>query len=207
MLAHVEAEHLLLEREAVLLAELEIRDVHPIDEASLGLLLDRVAEQAHDPRFALATTGDGALDDALEHGAESLAGVTERVEPAGLDERLDRPLVQRDRVDPFAEVEEVGERSALLARRDDVHDHAFADVAHRRQPEPDRTVLHHEVAVGRVHVGDEHVDAALATLVEEDRGLVLVRLDAREQGGQVLVGVVRLEVRGLVRDVAVAERM
>ena len=58
--------------------------------------------------------------------------------------------------------------------------HALADVAHRREPEPDRVLrllgreLAREVAVRRVHVGDEHRDLALAALVEVHRGLVEV---------------------------------
>ena len=47
----------------------------------------------------------------------------------------------------------------------------------------------------------------LAALVEEDRGLVLVGLDAREQRREVLDRVVRLQVGGLVREVAVADRV
>src|SRR5581483_10398702 len=43
--------------------------------------------------------------------------------------------------------------------------------------------------------------------VEEDGRLVLVRLDRREQRGEVLARVVRLEVRGLVRDEPVADRV
>ena len=47
----------------------------------------------------------------------------------------------------------------------------------------------------------------LPALVEEDRRLVLVGLHAREQRGEVLDRMVRLQVRGLVREVAVADRV
>ena len=71
---------------------------------------------------------------------QALARVAERVERARLDQRLDGALVEHRRVDAVAEVVEVGERTALLARRDDVRDHALADVADRRQPEADRAL-------------------------------------------------------------------
>ena len=71
--------------------------------------------------------------------------------------------------------------------------HALADVAHRRQPEADRALLAvairelaREVALRRVHVGNEHRDLELAALVEVHRGLVEVRLHAREQRREVL---------------------
>ena len=90
-------------------------------------------------------------------------------------------LVEHRRVDAVAEVVEVGERTALFPRRDDVHHHALTDVADRRQPEAHRLavgpIAHREVGDRLVDVGDEHLDAELAALVEEDRGLVLVGLD------------------------------
>ena len=95
----------------------------------------------------------------------------------------------------------------LFARGDDVLHEPFPHIAHCRQPEADRAVAHGEVALGLVHVGHEHRDADLPALVEVDGGLVLVGLDAREQGGEVLDRVVRLQVRGLVRDEAVPDRV
>jgi hypothetical protein len=80
---------------------------------------------------------------------------------------------------------------------------ALTHVAHRRQPEPDRPVAHGEVAVRLVHVGHQHRDADLPAFVQIYRGLILVGLDAREQCGEILDRVVRLQVRGLVRNEAV----
>ncbi len=65
-------------------------------------------------------------------------GVAEGVERAGLDQRLDRPLVAGDRLDLAQEVGEVGERALGLAgarRRESTT--LRADVADRGQPEPD----------------------------------------------------------------------
>ena len=59
------------------------------------------------------------------------------------------------------------------------------------------------VAVRLVDVGREHLDLHPATLVEVDRHLVLVVLDRRQEGGHVLGGVVRLEVRRPVGHQAV----
>ena len=68
---------------------------------------------------------------------QALAGVAEAVEGAGLDERLDRLLVEHLEVDPLAEVVEVGERPVGLALGEEQPDEARPDVAHRRQPEDD----------------------------------------------------------------------
>ena len=47
---------------------------------------------------------------------EPLTGMAERIERAGLGQRLDRAFVERRRVDPFAEVVEVGEGATGFAR-------------------------------------------------------------------------------------------
>ena len=75
--------------------------------------------------------------------------MAEGVEGAGLDERLDSPLVERARVDPATEVVEVRERAVGVAGCDDVLDDRLADIAHRRQAEDD----HPEAARGRAARG------------------------------------------------------
>ena len=78
--------------------------------------------------------------------------------------------------------------------------HALAHVAHRGQAEPDRVRFAREVAVRRVHVGYGHGDLELTALTEVDRGLVEIRLDARQQRREIRHGVIRLQVRRLVGD-------
>jgi len=60
--------------------------------------------------------------------------VPHAVEPAGLDERLDRSLVEDVDVDAFAEIVEVAEGAVGLAFFDDQRDEPFADVADRGDP-------------------------------------------------------------------------
>src|SRR5262249_1462497 len=134
------------------------------------------AEQAHDPGVTLTPAGEGVVDDLLVHVEEPLPRGPERVERARPDERLDRALVERLRVDAVAVVEEVLVRAAVIASGHDVLDEALPDIAHRGHTEPDRSVTHGEVALGLVHVRDEHRDPDLPALVEVDGGLVLVRL-------------------------------
>ena len=150
--------------------------------------------------------------------------MAEGVEGPGLDQRLDGPLVEHHRVDPGAEVVEVGERAALLPLGDDALDQALADIADGRQPEWDHrsgrtaasatstgrladscTADGGELRARDVDVGDQHVDAPGPALGQVDGGLVLVILDAGEQRGQVLGRVVGLQPGGLVADEAVAE--
>ncbi len=136
MVAHVEAEHLLLEGEPLALVELDVRDRLHGRRTRLAVAT-RVAEERHDAHVVLAAAGHGVVDDLLVHLQQALAGVPERVERAGLDERLDGPLVEDLVVDPVAEVVEVGERPVLLTLGNDELDEPLAHVAHGREPEGD----------------------------------------------------------------------
>ncbi len=154
---------------------------------------------------------------AFEGEAEPLPRMAERVEGAGLDERLDGALVEGARIDPPAEVVEVGERAPRLrgprrcARRSPRPTLRTAESPKMITPEavsgrsvrcgpPDGG----EVRGRGVHVRHSHLDAEGAALGEVDGRLVLVALHRREQGGQVLDGVVRLQPGRLVGDEAVA---
>ena len=132
--------------------------------------------------------------------------------PALISDSMVR-LFRAGGIDPLAEVVEVGERAALVAAATMWRDHAFADVAHRRHAEVDRRPRRRRRGPRRTEKSDSDSltsgtsteDAELAALVEEHRGLVLVRLHAGEQRGEVLDRVVRLQVCGLVREEPVAD--
>ena len=81
--------------------------------------------------FLLATPHEHPVDHLFGHEAKSLAGMAERVERAGLRERLDGPFVEHARVHPLAEVVEVREVAVLLPFADDEVDDRRADVSHR----------------------------------------------------------------------------
>ena len=97
-----------------------------------------VAEQRHD---ALSSSRRRAIVLSMigsNTWQQALAGVAERVEPAGLDQRLDGALVEHRQVDPVAEVVEVAEGAVRVALGDDAGStSAAAHVAHRREPEGD----------------------------------------------------------------------
>ena len=97
-----------------------------------------VAEQAHHALLPLAAAGQRGVGDVLEHAEQALAGVAERVERPGLDQRLDGPLVEHRLGHPLGEVVEAGERAVGVALLEQQGDEAGADVAHGRQPERDR---------------------------------------------------------------------
>src|SRR3954468_11551427 len=122
MLGDVETERLLL-----LAQQLVLLVLLAADRRVLELLLDLGEKRAlaAQPlvRGALAV-GERVLE-RLEHPAARGAG---RVERAALDQRLERALVHRLRVDALGEVPERGERPALCARRNDRAGGRVADV-------------------------------------------------------------------------------
>ena len=131
---------------------------------------------------------------------ERAPGRPERVERAGLDQRLDRALVgdvdgNLRRGSRGTTSKDASARAATIGV-DDVR----ADVAHGAEPEADVLADGGEVADGLADIRREHLDAHAAALVEVHRELVLGVAHAREEGGHVLGGVVRLQVRGPVRD-------
>ena len=155
----------------------------------------------------------------LEDQAQALAGVAERVEGAPLDERLHGPLVEHDRVDPLAEVEDVLEGPVGVALGHDALDQALAHVAHRGQAEDDgvrpapgrlgRSMSGANSATERLTSGTSTSIPMRAALGEVDRRLVLVVLDRGQQRRHVLDRVVRLEPGRLVghQPVAVGVRL
>ena len=205
MIAHVETEHVLLCSQALALVELDVGYGEAIVEHRRFVGGAAHVEKAHRAGVALATPAQPGIDDCLEHVQQTLAGMIERVERAAVDQRLDRALVEHPRIDPIAEIVEVGERTAALTLFDQLRRNTLADVAHRRQSEADRVSFAREVAERRVHIGYEHGNLELAALAEIDRGLVEIRLHAREQRREIRDRMVRLEPRGLVRDEAVPD--
>ncbi len=152
----------------------------------------------------------------------------QRVERAALDERFERALVERFHVDALREVFDARELAALGAGGDDAFGGADADVLHVGEAEDDRgggrwgnrrcrrwgrrrigrrrvlfDVLELEGDGAAIDVGRADGEAE-AHALGDGLGDALVGAGAREHGGHVLVGVVRLQVRGLVGDGAVA---
>ena len=95
MVAHVEAEHLLLGAQALRLLELDLGDREPVVEhrAVVGVAATEI-EEAHRSLVALAPAAQGRVDDGLEHLEQALARMAERVEAARLDQRLDARLLR-----------------------------------------------------------------------------------------------------------------
>jgi len=131
----------------------------------------------------------------------------QRIEAAGLDQRIDRALVEHCEIDPIDEVLERGEGTTLLPLIDDQLHDGLTDVTHRRHSEGDVTGDGREVDVRAVHVGNEDPQPHLTTLVQVERGAVLVALDRGQQGCHVLGRMVRFQPCGLVRHQRVRRRM
>ena len=124
----------------------------------------------------------------------------ERVARAGLDERLEHPLVVALQVDAPAEVLEGPERSAGLARTDDVVDRALTDVLDRPEAEADLRTVHDEVEPRHVDVRWHDRDAHPAAFRDRDGHPLRVPHVRGQHGSHVLRRVIRLQVGRVVRD-------
>jgi hypothetical protein len=105
------------------------------------------AKQRHLPGVALARQLLGRLHHLGQLQHQRGAVGTQRIDGAGVDQRLQRAPVELGRIDAPAEIQQVDERSVALAFGDDGFAGAAADALDRAQA----------VAHGGVVVGDEHV--------------------------------------------------
>jgi hypothetical protein len=103
----VQPEHLLLEAELDPLAPLVVLDL-VTDAVAADLLPTEQRELAH---LLVAAAGGDRIHDLLEAEHQALAGISQAVEAARLDQRFDGALVEGFEVDPLAEVGEVRVRT------------------------------------------------------------------------------------------------
>ncbi len=118
VVAHVEPEHLLLERQALLLVELDGRGWSMRGLGRRAVAAAVVVEHREQVELALglaAASPERRVEDLLVHRQQALTRMAQRVETARLDQRLDGALVEHRQVDAVAEVVEVGERSVGVA--------------------------------------------------------------------------------------------
>ena len=142
MVAHVEAEHLLLGAQPLGLVELDVGD------RRAGRRTPGESSASPPPRskrlivpcVALAPAAQRRVDDRLEHVEQTLARMAERVEAAALiSDSIVRLLSTLGSTRSQKSWKSTNGPSAL-ALLDEQRRHALADVAHRREPEADRVV-------------------------------------------------------------------
>ena len=186
MPGHVQAQHLALQREFVLVVPLLVG--HLDGEHRVG---------AGPPSSAPPNRSNWPIASAfLVPSTESTASVCTRNSPLrGCSSESNAPalisdsvtfLLQAADVDLVEVVGEVGELALVGAGIDQRGNDIGADVAHRAQPEADVGADRGEVQPGLVDVRRQHRDAQLAAVGQVDRGLVLVVADRGEQAGHVL---------------------
>jgi hypothetical protein len=164
VVAHVEPEHLLLEGQPLRLVELGVGDGDlGRAPARVGLLsVLEGGEQGGDAEVVLARRSSvrSTMPSMTRHSPWRGG---RGVEGAPLDQRLHGALVEDHRVDPLAEVEDVGERPVGVALGHDALDQALAHVAHRGQPKtmaavPVARQVGGELGHRAVDVGHQHLD-------------------------------------------------
>ena len=200
MVGDVEAEHVFLRLETLVLVEFDVRNRDPLVVCRCCANLGGggvvpAAEQAHHALVALTATFDRDIENRFERAQETESWVTETVECSGLDQRFNGSLVEYGFRYTFREVVEIGELAVRLTFGDQLLDQARTDVADGRQSECDcpratdreRNVVGDEcrwdrveVDHGSVDVGRQHLDSCGAAVRQVDGGLVEVRLDARQ---------------------------
>src|ERR1035438_7194045 len=111
----------------------------------------------------------------LVDGGHQRCACTERIERAGLDERLDDALVHYAQVDFFAELPEALEAAAdFLAGLHDGLDCVAADVFHGGKAKSNCLTVRRELLCGDLHIGRLYADsnfAALADVLDDTFGL------------------------------------
>ena len=202
MLRDVEAEHLLLEPQQLVLLVL----VGWRRRMVLRLLVLRWAEVEDRP---LPREPVGLLllpppDGLLEHLEVALARAGQRT---ALDESLQHALVRHDRIDALGKVPDRLERAALGAGRDQRPCRTLPHALHGVEAEADLALDDREVDLRLVHVGRQHLDAELVARVDVDRHAVLRRHHRADQRRHVLARMVLPQPCGLVGDQRVAGRM
>ena len=195
VVAHVEAEHLLLGAQPLGLVELEVGDRRGGRRTPARVAGRRRPGRTGSSCPARVRAGAAARRrrSARTRGSRPLRGWPSESKRAAVDQRLDRALVEhrRDRRVRRSRGSRRTARSGAL-----LDDQRRRRLRRRCAPRRARTgprrclssvaELAGEVALRRVDVGDEHRDVELAALVEVHGGLVEVGLDAREQRGEVL---------------------
>ena len=144
VVAHVEAEHLLLGAQPLASCRTRCRG-SAAGRRTPARRRRRVAaqvEQAHRARVALAPAAQRRVDDRLEHRAAGPCadGRASRTRPPLISDSIVRLLSTAGR---RARRSRGSRRTGRSRSRSSISSagHALADVAHRRQPEPDRVVL------------------------------------------------------------------
>ena len=199
MVREVEPKELLLPAQSLAGGDLRRLRERRLERAGLG----GQVEQADLAGGALALVRLGRGECVVQR-VEETARVAERAQGADLHERFEHPLVRQTQVDPVAEVGEGTERAVRLPGGDDRLDRALPHVLDRQQPEPDRRPLHGELEVAGMDVRWEDGDPQAAALGDRGRDLLGVVAERGQHARHVLDGVVRLEVRRLVRHQAIA---
>ena len=197
MAGDVEAEHLLLEREALVGLPFR-RDLGR--RASPDGRRRQDLEEGPLPFGAVTLLALAALECRVGGGEEMRTREAERVEGACLDETLHHTPVDEPEVDPRAEVLQRLERPLAATRLQDRLHRGLADVLDRGQAEANRVAGDAELHGRHVHVGRHDLDPHRPTLFDVLHDLVGVPHFGGQQRGHELDGIVRLEVRGLVRD-------
>ena len=194
MPGHVQPEHLAFQGQLVLVVPFLVGDLDGEHRVAGGAIVGATAEEVElADGFGLLGAQHG-FDGVTVHQEQPLAGVLERVERTGLDQRFGDLLVARTDVDLVEVVGEVGVAALGGAAGDQRADDIGADVADRTETEPDVGADGGEVQFGLVDIRRQHRDAQLAAVSQIDRGLVLVVADRGEQAGHVLARIVGLEV-------------
>ena len=159
----------------------------------------------------------GAVDRREQPGADHVQrrGCTllrgdQRIAGAGLHQRFEHALVGEAQVELFAQRMQRRNpcRPAACALRGSTliapSPSPLIAVSPKRTPFP---LLHREVQLALVDVGRQHRDAAIAALGEVHRELVgVLRFDRQQRRGEV-PRIVRLEIRGLIREERVGRRV
>ena len=207
VIRNVQAQHVTLKVQ--LLAAVPVgyvRDGHGQFVAE-GVVHAEGAEEVELARRLLTLDRHGGIHCRLVDEGQGTARMTQVVESARLNERLDGALIAHLQRHLLQEVVEGLVTALLLAGGNHALNHVRAHVTNRTHTEANIIADRGKRQGGLVHVRGEHGNAHGAALVQVQCELVLVIAHTGQQSSHVLLREVRLQVRSPVRYQTVRSRV
>ena len=211
MVGHIQTKHFTLEIQlGFLIPLLHVRHVHHgITHAGIifaGIL--QISEQIKLALSLLTFQTDHRIDRSLMNRKQRTTVRINRIKRTSLDQRFNQSTIQRLHRHTLDEIREIHILAmTAVTFLDDRINRSLANVTNGA-----KTKTHHIANSGilihrLVHIRRQHLNAHAASLTQIQRGLVFVRTRTLQQSCHELHRIMRLQIRGPIRNQTVCGRM